>query len=273
MATRDMADCTAIMRYLENGNLPYFIYRPKSLRPVKVVIRHLSGDTPAKDISSELVPLSFSVISVCQLQGGNQLVNFYLLLVTLARNEKSPEIFKLTNLSHVIIKVETYRAQAGLTQCYNWQTFRDVWANCRRPPVVYGAVAVTSIKIALRREKRCQHQSGATTVAAATRRKSYCGERYGKFRKRLRLGEYSLQGPQQQPSPSRWQSSQQQSQPKQTSSDRPEERESEQAATLTQGMSVRAPGTNGTSQDNIFTLNELCFWTLSIVWCLKNKQN
>jgi len=20
-------------------------------------------------------------------------------------------------------------------------------------------------------------------------------------------------------------------------------------------------------------LNELCFWTLSIVWCLKNKQN
>jgi len=150
------------MRYLENGNLPYFIYRPKSLRPVKVVIRHLSGDTPAKDISSELVPLSFSVISVCQLQGGNQLVNFYLLLVTLARNEKSPEIFKLTNLSHVIIKVETYRAQAGLTQCYNWQTFRDVWANCRRPPVVYGAVAVTSIKIALRREKRRQHQIAAT---------------------------------------------------------------------------------------------------------------
>jgi hypothetical protein len=22
-----------------------------------------------------------------------------------------------------------------------------------------------------------------------------------------------------------------------------------------------------------FLLNELCFWTLSIVWCLKNKQN
>jgi hypothetical protein len=23
----------------------------------------------------------------------------------------------------------------------------------------------------------------------------------------------------------------------------------------------------------IFLLNELCFWILSIVWCLKNKQN
>jgi hypothetical protein len=23
----------------------------------------------------------------------------------------------------------------------------------------------------------------------------------------------------------------------------------------------------------VFILNELCFWTLSIVWCLKNKQN
>jgi hypothetical protein len=31
------------------------------------------------------------------------------------------------------------------------------------------------------------------------------------------------------------------------------------------------------TKDNIridlIELNELCFWTLSIVWCLKNKQN
>jgi hypothetical protein len=24
---------------------------------------------------------------------------------------------------------------------------------------------------------------------------------------------------------------------------------------------------------NLLVLNELCFWTLFIVWCLKNKQN
>jgi hypothetical protein len=26
------------------------------------------------------------------------------------------------------------------------------------------------------------------------------------------------------------------------------------------------------SDDGVLVLNELCFWTLSIVWCLKNKQ-
>jgi len=107
------------------------MFHPKSLRPVKLVIRHLPGDTPAEDISSEMVALDFSVNSVRQLttkqqpQGGNQSVNLPLLLV-----EKSPEIFKLTNLSHVITKAEAYRAQAGLKQCYNCQKFRHVWANC-----------------------------------------------------------------------------------------------------------------------------------------------
>jgi hypothetical protein len=27
------------------------------------------------------------------------------------------------------------------------------------------------------------------------------------------------------------------------------------------------------SENNLFALNELCFWTLSIVWCLNNKKN
>jgi hypothetical protein len=33
-----------------------------------------------------------------------------------------------------MIKVEAYRAQSGLTQCFNYQQFGHVWANCRQPP-------------------------------------------------------------------------------------------------------------------------------------------
>jgi len=44
------------------------------------------------------------------------------------------EIFKLTNLGRVIIKVEAYRAQGRLTQCYNCQKFGHVWVNCRQSP-------------------------------------------------------------------------------------------------------------------------------------------
>jgi hypothetical protein len=73
--------------------------------------------------------------------------------VTLYHKEKSPQISNLTNLSHVIIKVEVYRAQLNLVQCYNCQQFLHVWTNSKLYPIVYGALAVTSIKIALQRKK------------------------------------------------------------------------------------------------------------------------
>jgi hypothetical protein len=67
-------------------------------------------------------------------QVGGQSVNILLFLITLTRNQKSQEIFKLTSLSHIIKKVEAYRARTGLTQCYNCQQFGHVWANCKQPP-------------------------------------------------------------------------------------------------------------------------------------------
>jgi hypothetical protein len=57
-----------------------------------------------------------------------------LFLVTLTRNVKSQEIFKLNSLNHIIIKVQLYIVQTGLTQCYNCQNFGQVWANCMQPP-------------------------------------------------------------------------------------------------------------------------------------------
>jgi hypothetical protein len=52
-----MADFSAIKKHLENHNLSYFTFFPKSGKPVKVVIRHLPQDTPAEDISDGLVSL------------------------------------------------------------------------------------------------------------------------------------------------------------------------------------------------------------------------
>jgi hypothetical protein len=54
-----------------------------------------------------------------------------LFLVTLPRTAKSQEIFKLSSLYHISIRVEAY---SGLTQCHNCQLFGHVWANCRQPP-------------------------------------------------------------------------------------------------------------------------------------------
>jgi hypothetical protein len=52
-----------------------------------------------------------------------------LYLVTLIRNIKSRELFKLNNLNHTMMKTVLHRAQTGLLQCYNCQKFGQVWAN------------------------------------------------------------------------------------------------------------------------------------------------
>jgi hypothetical protein len=57
-----------------------------------------------------------------------------LFLVTLIRNAKSQEIFKLNSLNHIITTVESYMAQTGLKQCCNYQNFGHVRTNCKQPP-------------------------------------------------------------------------------------------------------------------------------------------
>jgi hypothetical protein len=141
LMTRAMTDCNAVHSDFDKNNLSYFTFVPKSDRPIKAVIRHLPLDTPAEDISDGLVSLGFDIVSVKQMSAarrspaqGTTTVKLPLFLVTLPRTTKSQEIFKLTGLCHISIKVEAYKAQTGLTQCFNCQKFGHVWANCRQPP-------------------------------------------------------------------------------------------------------------------------------------------
>ncbi|XP_023721037.1 uncharacterized protein LOC111871883 [Cryptotermes secundus] len=140
IVTKEMADFLAIKNFLESTNLSYFTFFPKSEKPFKAVIRHLPHNTPAEDISDILVSLGFDVISVKQMISrltppeGTKNTYLPLFLITLPRTEKSQEAFQLTNLCYIAIKVEAYRAQSGLTQCYNCQQFGHVWANCKQPP-------------------------------------------------------------------------------------------------------------------------------------------
>jgi hypothetical protein len=98
-------------------------------------------NTPAEDISDGLMGLGFDIISVKQMTSTHWSVsketptkNLPLFLITLLRTAKSQEIFRLTALCHIAIRVEAYRGQNGLTQCHNCQQFGHVWANCKQPP-------------------------------------------------------------------------------------------------------------------------------------------
>jgi hypothetical protein len=131
----------SIRKYLEQNNLSYFTFFPKSGKPMKTVVRNLPANNLAQDISEGLVDLGFDIISVKQKATGRRSKSegsipqqLPLFLITLPRTEKSKEIFKLTTLSHIVIRVKAYRAQSDLTQCQNCQQFGHIWANCKQPP-------------------------------------------------------------------------------------------------------------------------------------------
>jgi hypothetical protein len=136
--TKSMTDFEAVKSYFSTHNLSFYSFFPKSLKPVKAVLRYLPLNTPAEDISDGLINLGFDVVSVKQLitcrSSSEGTRNLPLFLITLPRTAKSQEIFKLNSLCHISIRVEAYRAQSGLTQCHNCQQFGHVWANCKQPP-------------------------------------------------------------------------------------------------------------------------------------------
>jgi hypothetical protein len=143
---------------MEKNNLhyQYFTFSPISEKPIKAVIRHLPPDTPAEDIFDSFEYLSFNVIKVRQMTATRRATHgqayvepHALFLLILTRNKKPQEILKLKRLNRIIIKTELYRAQIGLTQCYNCQKFGHFWANCKQPFYVCGAMVATCIGNAL----------------------------------------------------------------------------------------------------------------------------
>jgi hypothetical protein len=106
IVSKEITDFSVIRKFLEQNNLSYFTFFPKSEKPIKAVIRHLPANTPAQDISEALVDLGFDTISVKHMTSrrskpeGPTTRHLPLFLITLPRTEKSKEVFKLTTLCH-----------------------------------------------------------------------------------------------------------------------------------------------------------------------------
>jgi hypothetical protein len=107
---------------LEKNNLHHFTFSPNSEKSIKAGFHYLPPDTLAEDISSSLEDTGFNVINMRQMKGNSRaprgqthVETLPLFLVTLARYIKSREIYKLNSLNHIVIKVELYIAQVGLT--------------------------------------------------------------------------------------------------------------------------------------------------------------
>jgi hypothetical protein len=135
-----MVDYQSVKTYFQSNNVFYYTFYPKSEKPFKAVVRHLPSNTPADGIAKGLVDLGFDVFSVKQMSTarrcseGTTHITLPLLLVTLPRRAKSLDLFELSYLCHISIKVDSHKSQTDLTQCYNCQKFGHVWANYKQPP-------------------------------------------------------------------------------------------------------------------------------------------
>jgi hypothetical protein len=107
---KETADDSATKSYMEKNNLHYFTFFLNSVRPIKAVIRHLPPDTPVEDISNGLGRSGFIVINVRKMKvnrtasaGKLHMKPLLLFLLTLKRNIKSQEIFKLNSVKKIAI--------------------------------------------------------------------------------------------------------------------------------------------------------------------------
>jgi hypothetical protein len=145
ITTKSTTDYKAIQNILSKKGLPFFTVCTKGVKPVKAVKKHLPNNNSSEDITLALEELGYEVTSAKQMtakcpspEGGVTLVSLPLFLITLVRNQKSLDIFKISNLCNIIVKVEAYKSKSGLTQCYNCQRFGHIWVHCRQPPPCMG---------------------------------------------------------------------------------------------------------------------------------------
>jgi hypothetical protein len=154
--TKNMVDCQISGSPLRDQQ-PFLLY----LLP-KIAETHQGSDPPSASKHScrghtrwadGLVELGFDVTSIKP--------TLPLFLITLPRMAKSQDISKLYNLCHVSIKVEAYKSQNALTQCFNCQKLSHIWENYKQPAAACGVGAATCIERG-RGKTLLQHQHAAT---------------------------------------------------------------------------------------------------------------
>lgn len=140
VSTHHMVDYKAILSYLTEQKLHQYAFCPQMEEHLKAIIYHVPINNFSQDITPSLHELHY-VISVKQMttrnpspDGSLATFSLTLFLVTLTRSQKSKLIFTFTSPSSLVIKVEVYKTQTGLKQCYNYQRFGHVCVHCMQNP-------------------------------------------------------------------------------------------------------------------------------------------
>ncbi|GFY45724.1 PRE_C2HC domain-containing protein, partial [Trichonephila inaurata madagascariensis] len=131
--TNNFEDYRLLNNTLEKLKFQYFCIKPKQERPIKVVIKGLPRDTETQHIHENLIELGYTVDKVTQLIGRITKQALPIFLITLPRNITNLQIFHLTQLCYLTVRVEGYDGK-GVTQCYSCNKFHHTADNCHFIP-------------------------------------------------------------------------------------------------------------------------------------------
>lgn len=123
----------AIQKQLEVDSIPFRTLDPRSERPRKVLIRGLPVNTPIEDIELALQNAGLEPISIAHLRSRkaeNKGTPLPLYVVTLRATPNFEEVFELSTINYLKIKVDKFKAQP-YRQCYRCQQYGHASYSCQ----------------------------------------------------------------------------------------------------------------------------------------------
>ncbi|GFW18319.1 nucleic-acid-binding protein from transposon X-element [Trichonephila clavipes] len=124
----------AIRRYVDAEKLESFIHQLDGEKDLKAVIRGMPSNTPPQEIIDDLLTYGITV-NVCHAMANRKTgMPMPLFLVILPRSDINRNIFNLTDLCYLKIKVEPLRPKIGPAQCFRCHGLFHSSKFCTRNP-------------------------------------------------------------------------------------------------------------------------------------------
>ncbi|GBO37692.1 putative RNA-directed DNA polymerase from transposon BS, partial [Araneus ventricosus] len=121
-----------MQKFCREEKIEFYVIRPLSERPFKIVMKGLHRDTDIEEIKSELAIAlpEIEILKVGQLKNVRTKSPMDIFMIELKKNGHENKIFELTHFMFLKIKIQNYRKPPGATQCRNCNMFNHSSANC-----------------------------------------------------------------------------------------------------------------------------------------------
>lgn len=123
-------------KHLDEKQIEHHTFQLQSDKPLRVVLKNIPKETSEEEIDNALTHEGFTISKVKQMHrfhdGARKPLPSF--IVTMPKNDKNKEIFDLTYLLQLKIKVESYRGRNRVTQCFRCQGFNHVQSSCGYKP-------------------------------------------------------------------------------------------------------------------------------------------